>query len=277
MTGVRGARCNWVRRWRHVRCVRRARPTKPGPSCALGTTTPFGQSRGGTPEGERVPLDASRNDGCGAWTKCAYRRSASFDSLIAWLSRLAWRNGTWRNRNWRNGVANNKRQAPPLPFPSHQPASRFHVVALAKLGRKNAPREREYASMDENELARRAAVSLVVSSATSKAAKRKPKLGAAEYAVRFALEKVLQQSRYCDAFALWRRCRRKSCRRQGACGGDANDCLRRGLGRVPRHVQRRVREDILKSTPRNIGAPERKARQYMPGDFYKQDIEKEMR
>jgi hypothetical protein len=127
--------------------------------------------------------------------------------------------------------------------------------------------------MDENELAQRVAVSLAVTSATSKAAKRKPKLGAAEYAVRFALEKVLQQRRYCDAFALWRRCRRKACRRQAACGGDADECLRRGLGRVPRRIQWRVRQDILKSTPRNIGAPERKARQYMPGDFYKQASE----
>jgi len=130
--------------------------------------------------------------------------------------------------------------------------------------------------MDENELAQRVAVSLAVSSATAKAAKRKPKLGAAEYAVRFALEKGMQQRRYCDAFALWRRCRRKACRRRGACGGDANDCLRRGLSHVPRHEQWRVRQDILKSTPRNIGAPERKARQCMPADFYTQDIEKEV-
>ena len=126
--------------------------------------------------------------------------------------------------------------------------------------------------MDENELAQRVAVSL----AMSKAAKRKPKLRAADYALRFALEKIKQQRRYCDAFALWRRCRRKSCRRRAACSGDANDCLRRGLGGVPRDIQWRVREDILKSTPRNIGAPERKARQYMPSDFYTQDIEKEV-
>ena len=126
--------------------------------------------------------------------------------------------------------------------------------------------------MDENELAQRVAVSL----ALSKAGKRKPKLSAADYALRFALEKIKQQRRYCDAFALWRRCRRKSCRRQGACIGDADDCLRRGLGHVPRHEQWRAQQDILKSTPRNIGAPERKARQYMPGDFYEQDIEKEV-
>jgi hypothetical protein len=126
--------------------------------------------------------------------------------------------------------------------------------------------------MDEKELAQGLAVVL----ALSKVAKRKPKLRAARYAKRFALEKITQQKRYCDAFALWRRCRRKLCRRRAACNGDANDCLRRGLGRVSQDIQRRVRQDILNSTPRNIGAPERKAREYMPGDFFKRDIEKEM-
>ena len=50
MTGVRGARCNWVRHRRHVRFVWCTYFRKPGPSCALGTMTPFGKSRGGTPE-----------------------------------------------------------------------------------------------------------------------------------------------------------------------------------------------------------------------------------
>ena len=117
--------------------------------------------------------------------------------------------------------------------------------------------------MDENELTQRVAVSL----ALSKTAKRKPKLRPADYAVRFALEKIMQQRRYCDAFALWRSCRRKSCQRRGACSGDADACLRRALGRVPRHIQWRVRQEILKSTPRNIGAPERAARQCLPRDL----------
>jgi len=34
-------------------------------------------------------------------------------------------------------------------------------------------------------------------------------------------------------------------------------------------LQRRARQDILEATPRNIGAPERAARQCMPIDFYK--------
>ena len=98
--------------------------------------------------------------------------------------------------------------------------------------------------------------------------KRKPKLRLAEQARRLAVEQALQQRRYCDAFALWRTCRQKACRRQQSCGGDTNACLKRALSRVPHDVQWRARQDILEATPRNIGGPERQARQCMPLDFY---------
>ena len=98
--------------------------------------------------------------------------------------------------------------------------------------------------------------------------KRKPKLRPAEQARRLAVEQALQQRRYCDAFALWRTCRHNACRRHHACAGDANACLKRALVRVPRDVQYRARQDILEATPRNIGGPERQARQCMPHDFY---------
>jgi hypothetical protein len=78
----------------------------------------------------------------------------------------------------------------------------------------------------------------------------------------------LQQRRYCDAFALWRTCPLKACRRQCRCGGDAAGCLRRALDRVPHALQWRARQAILEATPRNIGAPERAARQCMPRDLY---------
>jgi hypothetical protein len=96
----------------------------------------------------------------------------------------------------------------------------------------------------------------------------KPKLAPVKFAMRFAIEKALQEKRYCDAFALWRTCRHKPCRRQYACCGNAHDCLRRALPRVPRDIQWRARQDILDATPHNIGAPERKARQCMPSDLY---------
>ncbi|HEV3159831.1 MAG TPA: hypothetical protein VGZ89_07585 [Xanthobacteraceae bacterium] len=40
------------------------------------------------------------------------------------------------------------------------------------------------------------------------------------------------------------------------------------LDRVPHREQWRTRQDILAAMPRNIGAPERPARQCMPIDFY---------
>src|SRR5258708_12359197 len=63
--------------------------------------------------------------------------------------------------------------------------------------------------------------------------KPKSKLSAIEYARRLAVEKALQQRRYCDAFALWRSCARKGCRRQRCCGGEAAGCLPRPPHRVP--------------------------------------------
>jgi len=99
--------------------------------------------------------------------------------------------------------------------------------------------------------------------------KRKGKASPAAYARRFALEKLALQRRYCEAFALWRSCRRPACRRQQSCRGDANACLKRALDRVPHEVQRRARQDIIAAMPRNIGAPEREARLCMPADFYK--------
>ena len=98
--------------------------------------------------------------------------------------------------------------------------------------------------------------------------KPRPKLDPVDYAQRLVVEKVLQQRRYCDAFALWRSCSRAACRRQRRCCGEAAGCLRRALDRVPHPVQWRARLDILAATPRNIGAPERAARQCMPRDLY---------
>ena len=62
--------------------------------------------------------------------------------------------------------------------------------------------------------------------------KPKPKLNPVEYARRLAVEKALQQRRYCDAFALWRTCPHKPCRRQRRCCGEAVGCLRRARARA---------------------------------------------
>ncbi len=90
------------------------------------------------------------------------------------------------------------------------------------------------------------------------------------YASRFAAEKARQQQRYCDALHLWRSCDEKLCRRHRRCCGDADACLGTAgaLDRVPRRRALQVRQEILSATPRNIGAPERAARQCLPLDFY---------
>ena len=91
-----------------------------------------------------------------------------------------------------------------------------------------------------------------------------------KYAARFEAEKARQQQRYCDAFELWRSCHFKVCLRNRHCCGDANACLAKAvaLDRVPHRQASSARQDILAATPRNIGAPERAARQCMPLDFY---------
>ena len=109
----------------------------------------------------------------------------------------------------------------------------------------------------------------VVYSALLKAGfERKPKVSPVDYARRLTLEKLSLRRRYCDAFALWKSCAQPACRRPRSCRGDANACLKQGLPRVPHDVQWRVRQAILDATPPNMGAPERKARQSMPGDLY---------
>ncbi len=119
------------------------------------------------------------------------------------------------------------------------------------------------------EAVQKSSENLAVLSAMLKAGlKTKPKLDPVEYARRLVVEKALQQRRYCDAFALWRRCASKACRRQRRCCGEAAGCLRRALERVPHQEQWQARQDILAATPRNIGAPERAARQCMPRDLF---------
>jgi hypothetical protein len=97
---------------------------------------------------------------------------------------------------------------------------------------------------------------------------RKAKLNPVAHARRVALESELQARRYCDAFALWRRCRHRHCRRRRGCDGDVHACLKGALSRLPQPMQAQVRQAILAATPRNISAPEREARQRMPRDLY---------
>ena len=108
----------------------------------------------------------------------------------------------------------------------------------------------------------------VISAMMKAGFKRKAKLGPVAHARRLAAESELQARRYCDAFALWRRCSNKYCRRLRGCRGDSYACLKRALDRVPKPRHSQARQKILRAMPHNIGAQEREARQRMPRDFY---------
>jgi hypothetical protein len=97
---------------------------------------------------------------------------------------------------------------------------------------------------------------------------RKRQLTAAEFAARYRAERIVQQRRYCELFEQWRRCRSGRCHREQACMGDASACLKRAFAAVPHAAQWQARQEFLAAMPKNIGAPERAARQCMPVDLY---------
>ena len=90
---------------------------------------------------------------------------------------------------------------------------------------------------------------------------------ASDHDARFKAEAALQQRRYCvpsNCGATARSSVAANCAPAAATPSLPQACDRR----VPREMQWQARQDILRATPRNIGAPERAARQCMPYDFY---------
>jgi hypothetical protein len=88
---------------------------------------------------------------------------------------------------------------------------------------------------------------------------------ARDYEARYRAEVKTLRRHYCTLFAFWKSCGFRPCRRARACAGDALACLKRNEARVSREKQFAARQDVLDATPANIGAPERLARQTMPG------------
>jgi hypothetical protein len=88
-----------------------------------------------------------------------------------------------------------------------------------------------------------------------------------EFRAQFEAEKARVARRYCTLFRFWGHCRLKLCRRKRACAGEPIACLTSSVDRVPRDRQFAARQQLLESTPRNITAPERAARQLMPNTF----------
>jgi hypothetical protein len=91
------------------------------------------------------------------------------------------------------------------------------------------------------------------------------KLSPERYVARFRAEKAVLSRHYCNLFAFWRACPLKQCRRDRRCSGDPNACLKRRGRKVPREVQWQARQQIIVATPADTGAPERAARELMPG------------
>ena len=85
------------------------------------------------------------------------------------------------------------------------------------------------------------------------------------YEARYRAEAKFLRRYYCTLFGFWKGCAFKPCRKAHACAGDAQACLRRNEGFVSREKQFVARQEVLEATPANIGAPERLARQAMPG------------
>ena len=96
---------------------------------------------------------------------------------------------------------------------------------------------------------------------------RRRQLTAAEFTARYNAEKILQRERYCAVFEQWRRCANARCHHERACMGDNSACLKRALAAMPHAAQWQARNELLAATPKNIGAPERAARQCMPLDL----------
>ncbi len=95
---------------------------------------------------------------------------------------------------------------------------------------------------------------------------RLPKtMTARDYEARYRAEAKTLRRHYCTLFAFWKSCGSKPCRKARACAGDALACLKRNEASVSRDKQFAARQRLLETTPANIGAPERLARQAMPG------------
>ena len=91
---------------------------------------------------------------------------------------------------------------------------------------------------------------------------------AREYEARYRDEVKWLRRYYCTLFAFWKSCRFKRCRKGRVCAGNALECLKRHEAFVSREKQFAARQDVLAATPKNIGAPERLARQAMPAGLW---------
>ena len=81
------------------------------------------------------------------------------------------------------------------------------------------------------------------------------------YEARYRDEAKRLRRHYCSLFGFWKSCAFAPCRKGRVCAGDALACLKRHHASVSNEEQFAARQDVLEATPKNIGAPERLARQ----------------
>jgi hypothetical protein len=91
-----------------------------------------------------------------------------------------------------------------------------------------------------------------------------PAMSAREFETRYRAEVKALRQYYCSLFGFWKFCAHKPCRKARACAGNALTCLKRNGIELSNDEQFLARQKVLEATPRNIGAPERMARQTMP-------------
>ncbi len=90
---------------------------------------------------------------------------------------------------------------------------------------------------------------------------------AKQYEARYRDEAKRLRRFYCTLLGFWKSCRFKPCRKGRVCAGDAQACLKRNAAWVSREKQFAARQGVLAATPAHLGAPERLARQAMPGEL----------
>jgi hypothetical protein len=85
--------------------------------------------------------------------------------------------------------------------------------------------------------------------------------GAKEFTKRRSVEQGLQLADaahvavwrlYCDAFAFWRACRKKPCKRHRRCAGEPAACLMRGLPSVPDARREAAAREVIAGGPRRV-------------------------
>ena len=107
-----------------------------------------------------------------------------------------------------------------LPLRRERSGSGFHERRNKTRARRRAARTGKRVQRHERFTMKDCTDFTVLTAMLKAGLKHKRKLKPVAYAKRLATELTAQRRRYCNAFELWRACRRKSCKRLRACSGE---------------------------------------------------------